>query len=139
MQPRPFLRPPLLAAVGALLVGLGSASAALPAPCDSEHPLPEAQLQVMNRQAEESLREKIAVGRERYEARLQFREALVSGMQSRAAVREQQILAHTSPASTEPREPARQSGRTLALLGLLSCGAIIGWHAWRRVASSQPA
>ena len=139
MQSRRFLRPPLLAAVGALLLGLGPVSAALPAPCDSEHPSAAAQLQVMNRQAEESLLEKIAVGRERYEVRLQFREALVSSMQSRAAVREQQILAQTSPVSTEPRKPAERSGRTLALLGLLSCGAIIGWHAWRRAAPSLPA
>jgi hypothetical protein len=124
--------------VSAILVGLGPASAALPVPCKSEHRTPEAQLAAMHRHAEESLRQKIAVGQERHEQRLQFRQTLVSSRQSQTAAREQQILAQISPAPAAPLKRQDQPSRLLAGLGVLTCVALLGLYALQSRPASEP-
>jgi hypothetical protein len=127
--------PGTLRLLGALLLGLAAARAAQPAPAAADPATEEAHARTMNEAAETSLREKLAVGQQRYERRLAFRAALVTTMQTQAASREEQILAQIRPEPPAPRPPDGRPGRSLGLLVLLTCCALFGWRAWRRTSA----
>jgi hypothetical protein len=59
----------------------------------------EVQERYMSRQAEESLKEKLKIGKERYEQRKDFRSALLTNLRANANQRREIILGQDTPAA----------------------------------------
>jgi hypothetical protein len=109
-----------LAAVALLAALLSSAPAAVNFPPELQNASQEQKLQYLQTMGERSLRDKIDVGKQRYEERLAFRSEIIAGMRANAAERREEIL----PQLTKIPSPKSQSGELLSSIVWLSAAAI---------------
>lgn len=107
----------------ALLACLGiftAARAAVPVPPEVERSNAEVQASHMSLQAEESLKEKLEVGKERYEQRKDYRSALVTNLRVNADQRREVILGQ-GPSAAASSGTARRINWALPAFWLM-CG-----------------
>lgn len=124
-----------------LLVGTGvGARAAFTFPPELEKASDEEKAHYLRIEGERSLREKLQVGRERYQERLAFRREVVSAMWTNYATRRAAILGQVAPAppsTSASREPAdTDSDWQLWLAGLGIVGLCTYHYSRRRQAGA---
>jgi len=126
----------LVCATTLLLAASGVARAAHAMPPQMADSTPEEQTRYIQEAAEESLRQKLAVGKQRTEMREQFRQQLVAGMRSHAESRASQIMGDPTPVQPGVQAAQREGHRLVLWLCLLGGCLAGGWLALRRVSRS---
>ncbi len=96
-------------ATGLMVATLVPCRAAQPIPAVVQNASPEDQASYIEKQAQISLAEQVSVGRQRYETRLRFRDAMVVSLHERAEARAQQIRAQAPPPAPKPIARADRS------------------------------
>jgi hypothetical protein len=96
----------------------------------------------LEREGQESLREKLEVGRQRYQQRLQYKQDLVRLMRQQAQERNL-IMSLSEPGSHDSVHPAKTPDQLLlygidwlAVVGMLALGVFLLW--WRFKATAGP-